>query len=66
MGEKQEAKRNERNGTDEAAPQDYWANPEVQERQRRYGEFLAKHPLVQAVMENDEKQIERLLNELGV
>ena len=63
---KQHAKRDERSRTEKAATQSYWAKPEVQERQRRYGEFLARHPLVQAVMANDEKQIEKFFNELGI
>jgi hypothetical protein len=59
---KQTAKRRE----DEARTRGYLANPEVQEYQRSYAEFLAHHPLVQAVMQHDEEKIEELLNELGI
>jgi hypothetical protein len=66
MAEKQRAKRNDGSRTGEAATPSYWANPEVQKQKRSYAEFLARHPLAQAVMANDEKQIEEFFNELGI
>jgi hypothetical protein len=50
----------------QGATHDYWADPEVQERRRSYAEFLAGHPLVQAVRENDQEKFEKVLEELGL
>lgn len=39
---------------------------ERQLRAESYAKFLSSHPLVRAVMKNDEKDIEKLLNEMGI
>jgi hypothetical protein len=46
---------------------DWMMRPENRRRRRqRYEEFLAQHPLVRAVRENDEEKIKKLFDEMGI